>query len=213
MTLVAHWPLDDDSGDATDVTGNGNDGTVNGPTQGVSGPLTTTAYSFDGSSDHVSCGTIQPDNITLSAWVNGDNWLSTEGRIAIIDNGAHTSNGYGMFLGTNNLLTIINGMQDETSQVPIGSWIHVAATYNTNGDLIHYLNGTLAGSINTGNGTISYGSRNTILGAAAWNTNKSNFEGQMSDVRLYDRALTPQEVQYLYSVAQEGRYVSPKKVM
>ncbi len=67
--LVGGWLLNEDSGNALDVTSNNNDGTVHGATQGATGQVDG-AYDFDGSDDYVNAPVHVPlfEN-SLSAWL------------------------------------------------------------------------------------------------------------------------------------------------
>ncbi|MFB6192942.1 MAG: LamG domain-containing protein [Candidatus Nanohaloarchaea archaeon] len=208
MSLVGWWPLHGTSGDAVDLSGNGNHGTLSGGvTRGVAGRGGIQAYSFDGSDDTVTVSdnsTISGLNeITISAWVNttdpgGDsnklvyknnefnfqpNWNGTnEFRMEIHDGSWHG-------VSTSNALT------DNT-------WHHVLGTYDGSG-LVLYVDGSLIAST-------SYSS--SITGSTAQLEISKNsgywYQGEACDIRIYDRALTHQEILQLYQWGS-GDYAAP----
>ncbi|MHC4363024.1 MAG: hypothetical protein ACYSTZ_09365, partial [Planctomycetota bacterium] len=72
--LVAHWKLDEGSGNTVYDSGtSGNDGTFESDPQWVAGYYGG-ALGFDGADDNIDCGNDDSfnitDEITLSAWIN-----------------------------------------------------------------------------------------------------------------------------------------------
>jgi hypothetical protein len=98
--------------------------------------------------------------------------------------------------------TSVNG----TTVPNLGQWYYVAVTNEGNSVTI-YVNGIQenkrsldAGKINTPSGTTFYMGK--IAGAAG---NIRKLKGYLDDVRIYNRALSPGEIQYLYTKTQ-ARY-------
>lgn len=213
MTLVGHWPLQEDSGDAHDHSGNGNTGTVNGATQGATGILGTTAYSFDGTDDDVTVSSNVPvDKIAVSAWVKttDDNAAS----VARSDDGGDNPTEYalmidwtvedvaqfGIFDNSQSSWNRANG----STVVNDGSWHHIVGTWNGSSINI-YTDATREDSTNYSN-TSSLTDRPLYIGK--YGGDLEYHDGIISDVRVYDHALTQSEVQYLYNVVYgEGRRV------
>ena len=76
------------------------------------------------------------------------------------------------------------------SASPVGSWTHVALTYD--GSLLRlYVNGVQAASANV-SGAIQQSSNPLWIGGNQYN---ENFVGLIDDVRVYNRALTQAEIQ------------------
>jgi hypothetical protein len=211
--LVAYYPF---NGNANDESGNGNNGTVNGAT------LTTDrfgrvskAYSFNGTNAYILINnSISLSSYSVVCWVLDQN-LSDEGRF--FSNGGWGDGNYNGaidFLLTgerysSNRLAIINqngsGQGLYYSSTTIGSiWTLVAATYEMNGNVIKlYVNGTqVTGSMDNGfwnympipNVNPVYKYR---IGCNGGGTFKY-FNGLIDDIRIYNRALTEQEIQALY---------------
>lgn len=85
----------------------------------------------------------------------------------------------------------------------VGAWYHIAGTYNkATGEQKLYVNGQLAGlQIHPAGNTVvplTYFS-DMKIGMSGY---KGYFNGKIDDVRLYNRALSNQEVQDLYSSFQ-----------
>jgi hypothetical protein len=206
--LVAYYPF---NGNANDESGNGNDGTIMGPT------LTTdrfgnpdSAYSFDGTDDYIRV----PDNdsldlsdgLTIMAWIKSEN---TEGARDIVvkwnDNTSDRSYifkdwDYGDKLSIelakeNN--EVLASLQSTTS-IATGEWIFVATTFDSNTVKL-YLNGAQDTS-STATGIIRASATDMLIGAVfTWGGIYQNFDGVIDDVRIYNRALTPDEILELYS--------------
>lgn len=50
-----------------------------------------------------------------------------------------------------------------------------------------------------------------VLNRGSYGTNSEFFSGQLQEVRVYNHALTRQEVQYLYTVSKRGKHIAGKK--
>lgn len=91
-----------------------------------------------------------------------------------------------------------------TDTIAANEWIHWAGTYDGT-DINIYKNGVLLGSASAPGVTISGGASVLTMGVRAFQPpysggNAGNTDGDLDDVRLYDRALTATEVQALYNL-------------
>jgi hypothetical protein len=84
----------------------------------------------------------------------------------------------------------------------IGRWVHVAVTY-IGYVAIFYLNGTQV-RFGSGSWSFSHGNDNGILltignttDEVGWSNGPSTFYGYLDEVRIYNRALEPNEIAYL----------------
>ena len=218
--LVAHWRMDEGSGTTLyDSSGNGNNGTMQGAMDAsddsVPGQIGT-ALDFDGSDDSINAGSDSSiDNIfngggTISAWINPTGWGEGDfGRI--IDKGP----GYSFFVSNYSGIPLrsirfaqyftsnLSAWTTPTDSITLNTWQHVAITYdnssNANTPTI-YINGVaqaLAQS-HAGSGTATPDNdANMYIG----NNGASDraFEGSIDDVRIYNRALSADEVTGLYT--------------
>ena len=211
--LVGWWSFDgkDMAGNtAYDRSGQGNNGTLSSDGTGlpvrVGGKLGQ-GLSFDGVDDQVVLPTSavlsMTSSVTVSAWIRRQGNAATYARIFE----------HGMVSGAPNLeysLIIDNtdklafglttgGVADETpsnATLPQNVWIHVVGTWDgTNKRL--YINGSLDRTI-AQSGTITEQNNTNTLGYRIGPMH--NFNGLIDDVRIYNRALSADEIKRLYRI-------------
>lgn len=195
--LVAYYPF---NGNANDASGNGLNGTVVGAT------LTTdrfgnanAAYGFNGSSSTITFSPpplTQVDNWTLSAWINPANfWQGSYPVLVGYDTGLN-GDGYGFFLlGSSTLLGIFSGVNwfsSGYSMPATNRWYHVVMLRES-GTTKFFVGGIQ--TVNTFSTTPHPPTAFTIGSATGYGF----FNGQVDDVRIYNRALSDSEVGQLYA--------------
>ncbi|MBN1506708.1 MAG: discoidin domain-containing protein, partial [Sedimentisphaerales bacterium] len=205
--LVAYYPLDEGTGTTIiDASGNGHNGTVeSGPATWIDAQLGYgKALFFDSSNPakgYVNCGTWNPSSATgrlsVALWVRyeGTN-ANYQGVVAKRDNWdpaasppmmwyIECSQGTGaMSLATRDTYPAGAGTP------PTGQWAHVAFTFD--GTTVRsYMNGTEVGS-----GAFAFGPKTdaAIFIGCDNGGGYNGFNGAIDDVRIYDNALTPDEV-------------------
>jgi Concanavalin A-like lectin/glucanases superfamily len=215
--LVAYYPF---NGNANDASGNGNNGTVSG---GVT--LTTdrfgngnSAYLFDGNSgaiDISSLNNFQYRPITYSAWIvvksyfpnqPGHQFKSIVGRHQIY---APTDGILGFYRDTSapnsfqNAFLMWRGggaspdVPSSKTVPPTNLWIHLVFTHDSSGQWNFFQNGLLISSgINTDVQNFPTGFR---IGAGN-SPELYSWDSKIDDVRIYNRALSSNEVQQLYLI-------------
>jgi len=206
---ISHWMLDEGTGlTAYDSVGSNHGILVNGPiwtTGQIDGAL-----SFDGIDDYVDLGndtSLKPPlPVTLSAWIN----LSQNDKTIIsLDNCSSTYYGVWMNVNLANQLTIGFGdgsgwgsgsyrrSKEGTTPLNAGTWYHVVAVVGGATDMSLYVNGIDDGGTYSGTGgTLVYSSGNASIGTKHYEG--ICFDGMIDDMRLYNRALSAEEVQALY---------------
>ncbi len=205
--LVAYYPF---NGNANDASGNGNNGVANpGASYSTNGLGTAnTSYVFDGSqgisipnSPSLNTG----NQLTLSAWINFGSGGSFNPRI-ISKKG---SQGYQLLtLGTASQRQI-SFYADTTSVTTVqavnaGEWVCLTATSDgTNVNI--YINGILDSSA-AGPGVFS-NAYDLAIGENGDNS-LDNFIGLMTNVRIYNRALSPNDVATLYALESDLPVIS-----
>ena len=213
--LVGYWTLDGESGGAADASGTGNDGQADGgPTRGVGGILGTTAWEFDGSDDRITVAndtTLEmndTDAVTVSMWVSKS--TNQSGWIGLLQ---HSDTSYNLQFDNGNSPAFT--IYDETwntaysgeSLVP-GRWYHLVGTFDGTQARI-YVNGSVAGTASAD--FIAPGGDLPVGIAYNNDTGNRNFEGRMDAVRLYDRALSSDEVGALWNTSSEGTLTTADK--
>jgi hypothetical protein len=102
-------------------------------------------------------------------------------------------------VGSGQLAIYTNNVQrfTTTATLPTGVWTHVALT-RAGGTLQAYVNGAPAGS-GTDAGPLGFGSCPLLMGvdadAGCTGTLNGFLDGRLDDVRIYNRALSPAEIQ------------------
>jgi len=214
---VAKWTFDDSdtqSGTAVDVWGN-NDATINGATTGVSGANqtygTSEAYSFDGTNDYIDTFDVpfsESASFTYSLWAKTPNTYSSTPAhlIGYLDSGNNNGE-ISIRVFENKFQGLINEgggsrILVSTSTYNTGQWYHIVYVHGSGTDEdAMYLNGTKEESSTSTPPTIGDSQRSNYIGARNRDdgTPEGFFEGSIDDVRVYDKALTSQEVTNLYN--------------
>ncbi len=216
--LVGHWTFDGKdtnwtsatAGTALDRSGNGNTGTLTSMNRSTSidGGVLGQALIFDGSSDYVDMGATPSSlnltgSLSVSAWIKPDTFGGGD-RGRIVDSGGAGTDGFAFnvddFNGTDALgfFPGTGPLTSNNSVITLGVWQHVAVSYNGT-TATFYVNGVSVGS-DTGSPPLST-SANFLIGDRAVN-NDRQFDGLIDDVRVYNRALTAEEVKQLYQLGQ-----------
>jgi glucose/arabinose dehydrogenase len=196
--LVAAYGFDEGGGGTlTDRSGHAHHGTLSGPAWSAAGK-SGGALSFDGIDDHVRI----PDHaeldlttgMTLEAWVR-PSALSGWRTVVFKEQATHMT--YALYAATSTGpptgQAYVGGQRDArgTAPIPAGAWTHLATSYD-NSTLRLYVNGTQVRTLAAGGPmTVSTGPLK-LGGNAIW---REWFAGLMDDVRIYNRALTPAEIQ------------------
>jgi hypothetical protein len=196
--LIGWWPLHENSGKARDLSGNGNHGTLNGVTQGVEGRGGLTAYSFDGD-DKLDAGSIPHlTKYTFSWWAKSrtPNDGNLHYHVDFRANNGAFGNGTG-----NGSLEWIHDNESETrftvsAEIGALKWNHWCATWNGS-KVILYKNGSQVDSTQVSS-LKNWNFPNDTIGYYSPDNPRRFFNGTICDVRIYDRALSPQEIQTLY---------------
>jgi hypothetical protein len=162
-------------------------------------------FVFDGTNDYMDCGYNSNINnatqLTIECWYRSSN-ISKEG-IIFGTNSYFPAYGYHMEIYQSKLLfQVFPSTSTVQSSITLSNniWYHLVGTYNS-GAINLYVNGITGGS---GNYTYSASSENLILGRYYAGT--LSLEGQLSNVKFYNRALTQQEILQNYN-ATKKRYL------
>ena len=185
----------------TDLSGNGNNGTlVNGV--GYSGD-NLGSLSFDGVNDYINIGNIgSPQQFTCSFWVNptelnkdaNNNYRrilvsSVSVNVILTEQGGPISF---RVPGHSNQNNYTAGL------LSLNTWALVTCVFNQDYRII-YQNGNFVGQNQIGTGTVNFGNIQIT------DVSDQIFKGFISNFQIYNRALTPQEIQQNYN-ALKGRF-------
>jgi hypothetical protein len=214
--LVGQWKFDEMTGtSAQDSSGNGSTGTLansprwaqgNTASQGLSGG--GGAVSFDGANDYVNVGNNSILNITgdltLSAWFKATALGGYHEIISKFDGGAGTTYPYEFRITDTGALQYCHGngvsgpCKNTTATVSAGAWYHVVAV-RSGSTISFYINGILDSNQALADSPQSDTTNNVWIGWRndSWSNGKAH--GLIDDVRVYNRAITAEEIRYLYN--------------
>lgn len=198
--LVSHWKFDEGSGTTAYDSAGSNNGTIYGATW-TTGQVNG-ALDFDGVDDYVDCGTgpaiTGTGTFTASVWVKTD---SAKGQAMLVQRSTTSGNGsYGVSILSDGRvqLHIYNGGYGFLFQSDVtvndGLWHHIVAarTNSTDGEI--YVDGSLAAS--------GSGPARSLSNFPVWIgrgfTVPAYFNGLIDEVRIYNRALSAEEIRQLY---------------
>lgn len=190
------------SGNANDSAG-GNHGTFMGNAGIVTDPVRGQVASFDGNGDYVDCGndtSLQiTNNLTVALWFNSSNWTALHDRynglISKRDNFA-TALDWEMYYDHNHseLRAMANTdilFDADHITATVNQWHHFAFTKEGT-SVKMYIDGNLRG-IDVAN-TSWTTSSSLRIGTIGLDALYEGFNGKIDDVRIYNNALTQQEI-------------------
>ena len=230
--LVAWYKM---NGNANDASGNGNDGIAQNITSTVDRDNTANkAYSFQPSISGVDVLGVNPVNVagaattsasTYLAWIKtAPNFENSNIPKPIFYTSIDDSEFRGIQLSDLGTITYVfnknttNLQKDQNSVVPIqdNTWHHIAVVFKSGIEIIFYLDGNEIGRQSLTNFLLP----ETLLGTN-WNIghittmNRStqiySFNGSIDDVRIYRRALTSSEVNFIKGQSATNSFVEESR--
>jgi len=202
-------PVED--GLVQDTSGRGLDGVLVG---GVSYSASQKALEFDGTDDYIFTGNLQNSggdiDFTISMWVKPDTVTSSTQSPFLLGKEA-TNKAIGLnFTATNVDFFVVGGAAYNYTTSGIfdtGSWKHFIL-YRRSGSMGVYVNGVYITPNVTGSGSLDL-PQTTQFTLGNRDTVGNYFNGSISNFKLYDTALTAEEVKTLYDMGRcdEGGHV------
>jgi hypothetical protein len=204
--LVGYWPF---CGNALDESGNNNHGTVNGATLtadrfGNAG----SAYGFDGVNDNITIqNSLLPNtasDYTISTWANAETFSG--GSVVLTDRfGGSYAYKYGLGIlpdssyYANIYDSVIENIAKSMFKAKSNVWVNMTSSYNSLSNSIKlFINGLLIDSVIR---TAAWNnvSNPTVIGQYVGPISSNYFHGQLDDIAIWNRALTPQEIKQVYN--------------
>jgi hypothetical protein len=202
-------------GNAIDSAGT-NNGTLFGGVTFVPGKVGQ-AFRFNGTNSYVSVPyspTLEPTTVSVEAWVNSST-ISTlryilakgaDGVVAVRGSYAlHTGLTGGLFFYVYNGATAVLS-PDAGPGIWDGNWHHVVGTYD-GANVRLFVDGAEVGNGTPTNIRIAYGlptTNNLFLGSYRGDTT-SIFNGLVDEPSVYNRALSPAEIQAIFAAGSAGK--------
>jgi len=194
-----------------DVSGNGNSGTLtNGPA------FSNNSIVFDGVDDRVSRNQAlnTGQNFTINAWIYPTLLGTTRRAIAASSYNYSSRNGW-LFStaggGTNNTFFLsigadATGIGAPANTLNTNQWSYITATCQNGGEnIVLYKNGQVVVNFNGLSGPISYTHPQFNIGFRDVGGTTDPFTGNISQIQIYNRALSASEVLQNYN-AQKSRF-------
>lgn len=217
--LVGYWAMNEATGTvAMDSSGNGNSGTISGATWGTG--KRGQSLNFDGSDDYMSISDANALDLstqgTLSIWAKSDrsmpsddtnyyyrNFISKSygGSTATVVysfhwHGTNTLSELRMCISTGAALTC---QTYNVGSLTIGAWYNFVVTWDTTANsLIFYVNGSNVSSLTNTNPAQNSATPLYVGGCTFGCASNQNWDGQLDDARVYNRALSATEIANLY---------------
>lgn len=222
--LVAHWAFDEGSGVTTADSAGLHSGSLKGNPVWATGK-SGGAIQFDGVDDSIEVASSQDFSfldygLTITAWL----WVEPDTSIQIDRPGViatdyfHSSRGYtgyyvhltsygGNFyridcgFGDGDIVGGRSAQNRITKSSSEGfykqSWNHIAVVFEGKEDIDIYINGCLVlGTYSGTGGDVSYQSHPLVIGNVMGFDRP--FKGKMDEVRIYDRALSSDDIRTIY---------------
>ena len=205
--LIGHWTMnsaDISGGTLYDKSAYDNHGTVNGAAVESAGPVGG-SMKFDGSSNQITLpelGISGDVSLSVSAWFKVDSDANDKNNIFGFGTAGTNDQTFSIRTSSDGSYRFYFWANDLDASVSnfFGSWTHVVATYDSDSsDRRIYHNGSLANSDNPSNPSF----QNQSYQISGFNG--EYFDGMISDVRLYNRALSQSEINQLYNFRGNSR--------
>jgi len=219
-SLAGWWRFNNESSENSsffrDWSSWGNNGTCSGTTypDSTSGKFGN-ALRFDGSNDYVSVlDSVALDitgEVTIETWIKpgaiGTNYTVGKGTTNLIKNYNYVlwiGNTYAMGAGFGNGTDY---RMKTSSQSPLTKeqWYHLTAVIVSNTDIKLYLNGNELSGSYSGNATTKSINNNSLY-IGFGNVASNIFNGTIDEVRIYNRTLSPEEINASYNAGINRLY-------
>jgi hypothetical protein len=215
--LVGYWCVDGPTADAgtaaKDNSGNGNNGTyTSGLTTMATAPsvpagnlrsyaLTQASRQYISVPDSASLSIT--GSLTIAAWVKSSDTPLQQGIVEKWDD-PNVTGGYMFRLDANENLDFsicsaagANGVSTAPRPIPLNVWTHVAGVYansGASGTITNYVNATPDATVGTGIAPPTDGTTALQIGS---DHGSNAFNGNLDEVRIYNRALSTPEIAIL----------------
>ncbi|MBW2979781.1 right-handed parallel beta-helix repeat-containing protein, partial [Candidatus Woesearchaeota archaeon] len=204
--MVGAWYME---GNADDRTVYGNDGTVyGGPPPYLTDGKVGQGYEFENGSIHIGEDIFELDTLTVSLWVKMNEVDKTQSFIANTETG--TTGWHISVISTNNIVfSFRDSSTFQSSQTGTGfaekdKWYHLVGVAG-NGEIKLYVNGEVASTTDTYDGTGLYSStEDLIIGAKTQDAGYPQVPPELQanatidEVIIWNRSLSATEIQALY---------------
>ncbi len=204
--LVGYWKMNDDQKNTTDTyddSGYNNHGKISGAILTNEGKFRE-GYKFDGVNDYINISYAEYNltaNFTISAWAKTVQMGTLQGIITKTPT-ADQNSGYRLGRSSDGKLIFLIGNGTAFDYVYSNSvyndtnWHHIAMT-NNGADTRFYVDGAMQTDYSSYR--VAANTRDVMIGRFSAPSARYTWNGTIDEVRIYNRALTSQEVAGLYN--------------
>ena len=209
--LIGYWPLHGNTinwatGVVQDLSGQGNNGQLVNMSAATS-PVPSTisqGLPLNGIAYVDIPMTVSSMNLSVSIWFKA-NTLANCARLVANSHTDADNKGFQLVLcggGGSGIFDIGNGTKNVqapwTLPISAGTWYHYVGVYNGS-TILAYLNGAQVAAASAVSGSIAASGLDVDIGRNPAYSNVDFFNGTINDVRIYNRALSAEEVKQLFS--------------
>jgi len=228
-STVALWHFDEGAGSiAYDSTTYSNAGTLSGTLWKTDEVIKGRSVWFDGSDDYVSVidsvSLRMSGNISFSGWINWDSWANDHDTF--IEKGTHDTSGINYVFGKSNFaacsgsatgalkFTYSDGSWrdtcDNSGWTPAtGTWYYIAVVVDKTANTVtFYVDGVEKSTVACVN-NCNYPTNSESLRIGENTGGGEEFRGYIDEMAIYGKALTYDEIQYLYN-SQRAEFMEYK---
>jgi hypothetical protein len=205
--LLAYWNFDEASGNLINQLGDSNfDGTlVGGVTQGQAGKVGN-SYLFNGTTGYINLSNetldLSTTDFTIDVWVN----VPFVVQMFIFDKRDSASDGLRFELNSNVPKIFMNSISITGGAIGNNSWFHILFTADRNGNGIIYVNNSAGTPVDiSASGDLNISTKARI-GARSFTSPLAHYKGNMDEMAIYNRILTPDEIALRYNSGNGNTY-------
>jgi len=206
--LIGYWPMNEGQGETLyDKSGNGNTGIASGTPAWVDGKFGRALY-FDGNNDSVDLGNLNYISTGIAGEYSVSLWIKFDAIGQTFFFGDETDGNQGVMMQTDAsgyLQTYLSGYYISNFQVTTGRWYHIVQTQAGSNNIKLYVDGAYIYTYQTTHIETGF---NTHLGCFYLASSFSCMRfltGAIDDVRVYNRALSAQEISRMYQAGSSKR--------
>lgn len=207
--LVAYYPFNNNINDAS---GNGNNGEIiNNVNLAIDRfGNASSAYNSEGNGyinvPNSAALTATQTGFTVASWVKVRRWFGNWAIVLDLSNGSDASRQYSIAINRNGLIQTRGGCRITTTPLELHKWYHIAVSYDRNtGQQIYYIDGANVGTTTCGAFALNVAQSLTIGLDRPGASEIHN--GKLDEIRIYNRPISTNEVQEIYSCESEGEFV------
>jgi len=182
--LVGCWELE---GNGHDASGDGNDATMTSVAyqSGVTGMAAVLTAASD---LHIGArASLGPPHLSLEAWINATTLPAAGNRTGVFDN----DSAYGLFYTASTVTCAGNTALTATTTLPMGTWTHLACTFDGS-VLALYIDGTSVATLISVGALGPGNTQGAVLGGNA--PTGDRMVGLLDQVRVFSEPRTPAQI-------------------